>query len=36
MRYRVNKVAKIKGVNPRTLRFYDETALLKSVIYAED
>lgn len=36
MRYTVNKLAKLSGVSPRTLRFYDEIGLLKPSFYGEN
>src|SRR6476646_3176660 len=36
MRYTVNKLAKLSGVSPRTLRFYDEIDLLKPAFYGDN
>lgn len=36
MRYTVNKLAKLSGVSPRTLRFYDEISLLKPAFYGDN
>ncbi|ARG98567.1 MerR family transcriptional regulator [Legionella micdadei] len=36
MSYTVKKLAKISGVSPRTLRFYDEIGLLKPAYYGEN
>ncbi len=36
MRYTVHKLAKLSGVSPRTLRFYDEIALLKPAFYGDN
>jgi DNA-binding transcriptional MerR regulator len=36
MSYTVNKLAKLSGVSPRTLRFYDEIGLLKPAAYGEN
>lgn len=36
MKYTVNKLAKISGVSPRTLRFYDEIDLLKPAFYGDN
>jgi len=36
MRYTVNKLAKISGISPRTLRFYDEIGLLKPAFYGDN
>lgn len=36
MRYTVNKLAKLSGVSPRTLRFYDEIGLLKPAFYGDN
>lgn len=36
MRYTVNKLAKISGISPRTLRFYDAINLLKPACYGEN
>ena len=36
MPYTVNKLARISGVSPRTLRFYDEIGLLKPAYYGEN
>jgi len=36
MRYTVNKLAKLSGVSPRSLRFYDEIGLLKPAYYGDN
>lgn len=36
MRYTVNKLAKLSGVSPRTLRFYDNIGLLKPAFYGDN
>ncbi len=36
MLYTVKKLAKLSGVSPRTLRFYDEIALLKPAYYGDN
>ncbi|MBA2651971.1 MAG: MerR family transcriptional regulator [Tatlockia sp.] len=36
MRYTVNKLAKLSGVSPRTLRFYDEIDLLKPAFVGDN
>lgn len=36
MQYTVNKLAKLSGVSPRTLRFYDEINLLKPAFYGDN
>lgn len=36
MRYTVNKLAKISGLSPRTLRFYDEIGLLNPAYYGDN
>lgn len=36
MRYTVNKLAKLSGVSPRTLRFYDKIDLLKPAFYGDN
>jgi DNA-binding transcriptional MerR regulator len=36
MQYTVNKLAKLSGVSPRTLRFYDEIDLLKPSFYGDN
>jgi DNA-binding transcriptional MerR regulator len=36
MTYTVKKLARISGVSPRTLRFYDEIGLLKPAFYGEN
>ena len=36
MPYTVNKLARISGVSPRTLRFYDEIGLLKPAYYGDN
>jgi len=36
MQYTVNKLARLSGVSPRTLRFYDEIGLLKPAFYGDN
>ena len=36
MSYTVKKLARISGVSPRTLRFYDEIGLLKPAFYGDN
>ena len=36
MAYTINQLAKLSGVSTRTLRFYDEIALLKPAYYGDN